>query len=213
LVNDPFTEFVATRGKTAEVVVTPIGGPSIVRVFTGCWGLGGKREAKFAGDWASEHGTSEDGAAKDGITEDGVSEDGITKDGVSGDGISKDGASKDGNAKEWFIRDGTAEGRTVEAVVVDDPTTAVGATIVVNVPRSCNVGGIGVGIAGAGWNGRDKGKLSDASSTGCDRLGTQASDQELVDKLVPLMEGWWSWWECPDWPSDRKSFISLTGKV
>lgn len=168
--------------------------------------MGGKREAKFAGDWASEHRISEDGAAKDGITEDGVSEDGatkdgitkdgisedgatkdgITKDGVSGDGISEDGASKNVNTEECFI---AAEGRTVEAVVVDDPTTAVGAAIVVNVPRSCNVGGIGVGLSGAGWNGRDKGKLSDASSMGCDRLGIQASDQELVDKLVPLVEG------------------------
>ena len=36
LVNDVFAKFVVARGETAEVVVAPFDGLSVVRMFTGC---------------------------------------------------------------------------------------------------------------------------------------------------------------------------------
>jgi hypothetical protein len=87
--------------------------------------LGGKRKDEFTGDWVTKHGVSEDGN----------SEDGATKDGITKVGVSEADIFKSGN-----VADGVKEGGTAGTVVVDDPTAGVCAAIIVNVPRSCDIG-------------------------------------------------------------------------
>lgn len=78
--------------------------------------------------------------------------------------------------------------RAVEAVVA----VTVCVVVIVNGSGSCNVGVVAVKEVAEeiGWNGKDNGKLSNVSSTGCGIFDTQPSErQESFEKPVSLVEG------------------------